>query len=199
MSRIALNKAELQRQQRALKTYRQFLPSLDLKRRQLLAERAAARAELASLRAELIAATRSVGEQLPMLADERIALDGLVRVKACHLTTENRLGTKLPLLERVDVQVAHYSLLTKPHWVDPLVDRLRRAIESEIRVRVAEERTRRLERAVRVITQRVNLFDKVLIPQTRANVRRIQLHLSDAERAGVVRAKIAKSRAGGRS
>ena len=56
MSRLALNKAELQKQQRALKTYRQFLPSLDLKRRQLLAERAAAREEAATARAAHAAA-----------------------------------------------------------------------------------------------------------------------------------------------
>jgi V/A-type H+-transporting ATPase subunit D len=48
--------------------------------------------------------------------------------------------------------------------------------------------------AVQKITQRVNLFDKMLIPRTRENIRKIGIFLADSERAAVVRAKIAKSR-----
>jgi V/A-type H+-transporting ATPase subunit D len=44
------------------------------------------------------------------------------------------------------------------------------------------------------VTQRVNLFDKVLIPQAEANIRRILVYLGDAERAAVVGAKIAKGK-----
>jgi len=39
----------------------------------------------------------------------------------------------------------------------------------------------------------VNLFEKVLIPQARENISRIQIHLADAERAAVVRSKIMKA------
>ena len=42
------------------------------------------------------------------------------------------------------------------------------------------------------MTQRFNLFDKVLIPRTRTNIRKISIYLADAERAGVVKSKIAK-------
>ena len=45
---------------------------------------------------------------------------------------------------------------------------------------------------MRKVTQRVNLFEKVLIPRTREQIRRIRIYLSDAERAAVVRSKIAK-------
>ena len=61
-----------------------------------------------------------------------------------------------------------------------------------VEAQVAARRLEILEEAVRKITQRVNLFDKVLIPKTRDNIRRIQIVLSDAEKAAVVNAKIAK-------
>jgi len=61
-----------------------------------------------------------------------------------------------------------------------------------VRLQVEQERLRRLERAVKRVTQRVNLFDKVLIPRTRENIRRIHIHLADGERSAVVRAKLAK-------
>ena len=106
----------------------------------------------------------------------------------------NRLGVRMPELDEVVVDVADYSALARPHWVDPLARRLADAVRRAVAVRVAEARLARLERAVRVITQRVNLFEKVLIPRTEEHVRQIKLHLSDAERAAVVRAKLAKQR-----
>jgi V/A-type H+-transporting ATPase subunit D len=42
------------------------------------------------------------------------------------------------------------------------------------------------------VTQRVNLFEKVLIPRARKSIQRIRVYLSDEERAAVVRSKIAK-------
>ena len=82
----------------------------------------------------------------------------------------------------------------KPAWVDVLVERLRDAAEARTRSQVAAERVRILARAERRITQRVNLFEKILIPRTRKNIQRIQIWLGDMERAAVVQAKLAKAR-----
>ena len=56
-----------------------------------------------------------------------------------------------------------------------------------------------MEQAVTTITQRVNLFDKVLIPRAAANIKKIRIYLSDKEREGVVRAKTAKSKTAARA
>ena len=67
------------------------------------------------------------------------------------------------------------------------------ASQSRLEVQVAEQRTRELAHAVRRITQRVNLFEKILIPTAKKNIQRIQIFLGDAERSAVVRSKIAKA------
>jgi V/A-type H+-transporting ATPase subunit D len=87
-------------------------------------------------------------------------------------------------------------MLAKPAWVDLLVERLRRAAEARTRIQVAAERVRILARAERRITQRVNLFEKILIPRTRKNIQRIQIWLGDQERVAVIQAKLAKARQG---
>jgi V/A-type H+-transporting ATPase subunit D len=84
--------------------------------------------------------------------------------------------------------------LVTPFWVDLLVDSLKRLAELRIRQQVRQERVERLDYAARRITQRVNLFEKVLIPQAEANIRKIVIFLSDEERAAVVRSKIAKNK-----
>ncbi len=192
MARLALNKSSLTRQNQLLKGYRDFLPSLDMKRKQLLAEQAKARAMRSSEQLQLNAVSPWINEQLPMLAYQAISLEGLVSIAGVSLGEENVMGVRLPLLESVEFQLADYPLLARPHWVDPLVEKLKQALEMRLRMQVAEQRLKLLEAEVRTITQRVNLFDKVLIPRTREQIRKICIYLADEARAGVVRAKLAK-------
>ena len=69
---------------------------------------------------------------------------------------------------------------------------LKIALETQIYSQVAQRRLELLKQAERTVTQRFNLFDKVLIPQTKANIKKIQIYLADAERAGVINSKLAK-------
>jgi len=192
MTRLALNKASLSRQTRQLKTYERFLPSLDLKRRQLMVERAREGLAMERTRRAGEALRERVATRIPMLANREIDLSGLVRVEAVRLGRQNLLGTHLPTLEGVELQVRHYGYLTKPHWVDRLVNELTRMLELQVQLALQQRRATLLDEAVRKVTQRVNLFEKVLIPRARVNIRKIGIYLADAERAAVVRSKIAK-------
>jgi V/A-type H+-transporting ATPase subunit D len=194
MGKMALNKSSLQKQREQLKLYQRVLPSLDLKRRQLSAELSRAQAILREQQREEARLVTSTGEKLPMLAGSRIDLEALVSLTAVEMDEENLLGTRLPRLVQVHAEVRKYSLLAKPFWVDTLVESIRQTAEIRLKLAVQQERVRRLAKAVRRITQRVNLFEKVLIPQTRENIRRIRIFLGDLERAQVVRSKIAKAK-----
>jgi V/A-type H+-transporting ATPase subunit D len=191
---LARNKTTLDRLRKQLAVYRRVLPSLDLKRRQLSAELAAARARLAATLRELEGAVEAAGARLPMAANEQIALSGLVRLAGVRIGEEHRLGIALPRLEGVEWMVAPYSRLARPHWVDPLIDALRSIGALRLQQQVHEERLRRLQAALARTIQRINLFDKLLIPRTERDIRRIRIALGDAERDAIARAKIAKAR-----
>lgn len=192
MARLQLNKSSLAREAKNLDIYRRFLPSLDLKRQQLMALSAAARRALASTQTEVEAVTRSVGATLPMLANDRVDLSGLVRVEHVALGEENLVGTTLPTLERVEVTVRAYALMAQPHWVDDVATALERVVRLKVRAQVEARRVDLLAQAVKTITQRVNLFEKVLIPRAEDNIRRIRIYLSEQDMAAVVRSKLAK-------
>lgn len=194
MARLSLSKSALHKEGRQLKTYQRFLPSLDLKRKQLIAERAKAQQALRDTDARLAELHRTVAAEVPMLADHEVGLEDLVHIEGIELAEENLLGTRLPVLQKVQVVRRAYSLLARPHWVDRVQALLTEAVELRLQLQVQQQRLKRLEKAVQKITQRVNLFDKVLIPKTRENIRKIGIFLADGERAAVVRAKIAKSR-----
>jgi V/A-type H+-transporting ATPase subunit D len=192
MAKLNLSKSGLQKQRDELRLYQRVLPSLDLKRMQLSAELKRARQQLAEAEAEVEKLNQRIAEQLPMLANREIDVSGLVRVESFQVEEENLVGVKLPALGEVKCNVMPYSMLAKPHWVDVLVDQLKQMVEQKTRVQVAAERVRLLEQAERKVTQRVNLFDKILIPTAKKNIQKIQIYLDDAERAAVVRSKITK-------
>ncbi|MCG6897348.1 MAG: V-type ATP synthase subunit D [Thiocapsa sp.] len=194
MSGISLSKSSLAQQTRDLQTYERYLPSLDLKRRQLIAERTRELTARQETRRQIDLLRGRVRKSLPMLANREIELENLVTVRSARVNEENLLGTRLPVLAGLDLVQRDYGLLTKPHWVDALVDALSETLTLRARLAVQERRLTLLDEAVRKVTQRVNLFEKVLIPRARGHIRRIRIHLSDAERAAVVRSKIAKGK-----
>ncbi len=73
-----------------------------------------------------------------------------------------------------------------------LVELLKSALETKIEIQVFQQRVVLLHQAERVMTQRFNLFDKVLLPKTKANIKKLQIYLADVERAGIVNSKLAK-------
>ncbi|MBW1683943.1 MAG: V-type ATP synthase subunit D [Deltaproteobacteria bacterium] len=194
MARLKLNKSGLAEERTQLDLCKRTLPSLDLKRRQLSVELAKARRAQVEARVAVDALETRVGEELPMLANPDIEVRGLVKMTAFELDEENVVGVRLPRLARVECEVADYSLLARPAWVDLVVDRLKEVAEERTRLLVLAERERILEFHERRTTQRVNLFEQILIPTAKRNIQRIRIFLGDAERAAVVRSKLAKAK-----
>ena len=194
MAKLQLNKSSLSREQKHLKTYRQFLPSLDLKRQELMRQQAKAKESLLNTESEIKKCLQITGGEIPMLSNSRIDLQDLVTVTSVKLSKENIMGASLPVLDNVELKVRKYSFLAKPHWVDAVVEKLKYLLMLRIRVQVEKRRLELLNVAVKKITQRVNLFDKVLMPRAEKNIKRIKIYLSDSERASIVIAKVAKKK-----
>ncbi|MCA9088006.1 MAG: V-type ATP synthase subunit D [Planctomycetaceae bacterium] len=189
-----LNKTALKQERDHLQMYERFLPSLDLKRQQLIAVYQQARVTLAATEREFEALVNSQAGLFALLGASEQDLSGLVKVTSVVAGEENILGSRLPKLEEITFEVTEYSMLSKPFWVDFLVEQLQSVGRTTIRREFERQRVQRLEEAVRRITQRVNLFEQVLIPQAKAAIQRIQIFLSDSDRAAVVRSKIAKAK-----
>jgi len=194
MARLALNKSSLQKERRKLSNFERFLPSLDLKRRQLMKERAKASEELREAERAFEQFLHDIGERLPMLSNREVDLTEITRVSGLTHDEENVVGIRLPRLTGFDVQIKKYSRLGRPQWVDGVAARLEECVALDLRARFGRRRLLILELAVRRITQRVNLFEKVLIPKARSSIKHIQIYLGDAERAAVVRSKVAKKK-----
>lgn len=188
----AMNKSALNKQKKQLQTYQRFLPALELKQQQLMAEKKKADAGLLKIQQQLRQHRNYVATHLPMLGCKDISLKGMVSLKHVEVVEEHLVGVALPIIKSIDIDVVEYGLLSKPHWVDACVIQLKDVIKLEVQLRIHKQRLTLLEAASRSATQRVNLFSKILIPESHKTIRKIQVFVSDMETAAVVRSKMTK-------
>ncbi|MBN1243274.1 MAG: V-type ATP synthase subunit D [Spirochaetales bacterium] len=196
MAKIKLTKNELKKQKDALKMFKRYLPTLQLKKQQLQAEirgiEARARAlaeERDRLDAEFVAWIAVFGETEAVRASDGL---WLLKVRSIRTRVGNIAGVEIPVFEGADFSLEDYDLFVRPLWIDKALERLKAMLLLDLEIKVLDEQVARLSRELRVTTQRVNLFEKVKIPETAENIRKIRIYLGDQQTAQVVRGKIAK-------
>lgn len=194
MSKLVLNKSVLNQQKKQLATYQRYLPALELKQQQLMQVKKKAETELTHAQQELNNSRETIRQQLPMLGCEQINLSGLVKIEKLELGEEFVVGIALPTLVNIKLNVSDYALLARPHWVDNLCLQLQKALRLDIEIQILHQRLRLLKKALKSAIQRVNLFSKILVPEAKNAIRKISIYLSDAQAAGVIRAKMTKGK-----
>ena len=194
MADIALNKASLKQQREQLATFQDFLPSLDLKRRRMLFEQRRQESELHEINNAIDIMNQSLFDLMRLAGESKFNTTGLLKVVGVTLGTDNIAGAKLPRLDDVDYTMDDRPALDRPFWLPELIKRLRDMSGLELRKELQRRRVEILAKAVKTVTQRINLFEKVLIPEAKDNIRRIRIHLADMERAAVVRSKLVKAK-----
>jgi V/A-type H+-transporting ATPase subunit D len=196
MSRkFSLNKTELTRLRREEKTYKQFLPVLQLKQEQLQIEQLKLKRQLGGREEEFKRARDAVERSADLLAEPlAIPLVDLVKVEHIQLGEKSVAGVKVPVLEEVVFSDRDYSRFGTPAWVTAVLPELRALVRQSTELKVLKRQYELVQRELRKATQKVNLFEKVLIPETREGIKRIKIALGDEQVAAVGRGKIAKSK-----
>jgi len=193
--KIKLTRPELKRQRDALVRFERYLPMLKLKQQQLqltMRQISRKRKECEAAAAE---ARRKFERYRAVTAD--IAGLNVKELAACSeikTSKTNIAGVNIPVFEGVSFPEARYSLFATPPWVDSVLVDLRDLNRKQAELDIIEEQYRLLGRELTKIIQRVNLFEKVKIPEVREAIRVIRIHLGDEMTAAVGRAKIAKEK-----
>jgi len=193
MPKLKKTKNELKAQREALQRYERFLPTLELKKQQLQREVRRAEAGLRRCvrrRDELVAGLRPWAGLLTTSPD----LAGHVRVEQVEREIVNIAGVNVPVLLGVRLAAPDIDYFATPAWLDDAVTVLGELVRLEAETAVLERQRELLGEELRLTSQRVNLFEKVMIPQTLDNIRMIRIALGDAQTAAVGRAKLAKSK-----
>jgi V/A-type H+-transporting ATPase subunit D len=192
MAKIKLTKNELKKQKDSLKMFQRYLPTLMLKKQQLQAEIRTTEIRIRELTEEKERIDESFRTWIAVFGERGIFTPGLVKIVNVNTARGNIAGVSIPLFQGAEFSTEPYDLARTPLWLDPAVERMKRVFLLDLEVRTLDEQRRRLDHELRITTQRVNLFEKIKIPETKANIKKIQVYLGDQQTSAVVRGKIAK-------
>jgi V/A-type H+/Na+-transporting ATPase subunit D len=191
MAKIKYTKNELKNQKKALKRFTRYLPTLVLKKQQLQLEIQKTTHAIEGLDGQIDQLNMSVELWAGVFAD-KVELRDIISVKARKKKTENIAGIDVPVFAGVEFDIKEYDLITMPLWVDYGIEAVKRMIELRFQMLLLKTKQSLLAEEMRVTTQRVNLFEKIKIPESREYIRKINITLGDMQTAAVVTGKIAK-------
>lgn len=192
MAKVKNTKTELKAQRDALKRYQRYLPTLQLKKQQLQLEIRKVDQAVADKRAEEEAARDGLSSWVKLYADDHDYLAYLT-VASMEVEPGNIAGVAVRTLKDLTFRRTAPDLFATPAWLDTGLSTLEQLFRLRIERRLLEEQHRLLSEELRTTSQRVNLFEKVKIPECRENIRRINIFIGDENTSAVVRSKLAKS------
>ena len=199
MAKIRLTKNELKLQRDALKRFQRYLPTLQLKKQQLQLEVRQTREAVADVAEQRRALQQRSQACIALFSgNDAPSLEGLIAVRQWNVAVRNIAGTDIPVFDSIVFDTPDYDLFDTPVWFDDALAVVRQTIELELRRKLLEETLQKLEHELRVVTQRVNLFEKVMIPDAKENIRVINIYLGDQQTNSVGRSKIAKAKCAAR-
>ncbi|HIQ69260.1 MAG TPA: V-type ATP synthase subunit D [Candidatus Avoscillospira stercorigallinarum] len=194
---VKLTKNELKAQKDALKRFERYLPTLQLKKQQLQSVMLQLSAQLEALEARRSAAIDGLDDWVAVFSENRTMewkLQDLVEPESVICGEENIAGVIVPVFRALQFREIDYDPGDYPLWVDTAVVKLQEIAGLDAEAKTLRRRAELLEQELRVTSQRVNLFEKVKIPEAKENIRVISIYLGDQQTAAVVRGKIAKNK-----
>jgi len=194
MAKIKFTKTELKAQKDALARFRRYLPMLQLKKQQLQSEIAHINADIDEAASKRDGTLGAMRKWARLFADPGAPVEPLCTLAAIRTAPGNIAGVKIPLFKSATVEQPEQDSWSTPAWVDDAQRELASLLTVRAEISVLETQRELVATELRMTSQRVNLFEKVKIPECRENIRVITIALGDEQTASVVRGKIAKHR-----
>ena len=192
MAKIKLTKNELKVQKDALKMYRRYLPTLTLKKQQLQAEIRGIEDKANNVRKEKEELEKGFRDWIAVFSEKDAFPKGIITVNNIRKGRGNIAGVDIPTFEGADFLRGDYDLYKTPLWVDIAANHMEKAMLLDLEAEVLDEQVRLLEKELLATSQRVNLFEKIKIPETMENIKKISVYMADQQVSAVVCSKISK-------
>ncbi|CCY77632.1 V-type ATP synthase subunit D [Brachyspira aalborgi] len=184
------NKTALQNLRRQLSIREKALPTLKSKE-------AALRLEVRKITAEI----DLLKEEYEMIVKENQNYNGfwtefpkIVKIRNIISEQKNIAGVRVAILNKIDFALEQISLFNMPSWIRLAISMFERLMTIQIRIEMTEARLNALAYARKKTTQKVNLYEKVQIPEYRMAIIKIKRYMEDEDNLSKSSQKIVKER-----
>jgi len=183
------NKTYLQQLNKGLKVRENALPTLIAKESALRLEVKKAREQSEVIELELKKYYAAQEENYRLWSE----IPGeLLKVTDVDIEVKKIAGVKTPVLRHVRFDVSRYSAFSQAAWVPSGIEMLKELVSLKINLELARKKVQILEYARKKTTQKVNLYEKVQIPEYKEAIRKIKRFLEDEENLSKSSQKILK-------
>lgn len=196
MPDIKLTKTALKQERDSLKQFQRFLPTLQLKKQQLQLEMRTCLTRISINEKKETEVKNNLSGWIRLFGDDSVPgrIAEILKIKETIAGTMNIAGVNVPVFEKVVFDDSGADLYHDDPWFDDAVEIVKKIIEIRTEREIIRKQYGLIEAELRVTTQRVNLFEKVKIPECKENIRKIQIYIGDQNTAAVARSKIAKKK-----
>ena len=163
------------------------VPTLDLRRKQLNREILVWEEELDEIKRRYESLLESIKP------NPHPEIDVMVQIDSVVTESVNIAGVMLDVVDSVKFEEIHYSLFITLPSFDIFVMLRKDLLETEVKLDAKQKALDALLEELEITTQRINLFEKRLIPEYQDLIRYIKGRLEDNERSSVMIAKIAQA------
>lgn len=184
------NKTALQNLRKQLSIREKALPTLKSKE-------AALRLEVRKITAEI----DLLKEEYEKIVKENQNYNGfwtefpqIVKIRNIISEQKNIAGVRVAILKNIDFALEQISLFNMPSWIRLAVSMFERLMTIQIRIEMTEARLNALAYARKKTTQKVNLYEKVQIPEYRMAIIKIKRYMEDEDNLSKSSQKIVKER-----
>lgn len=118
----------------------------------------------------------------------------LVQLKEVKIRQRKIAGVAVPELESLELELREFSVFARPKWYAQGRQVMREFLSLLIQKDLIEKKMEILEHARKKTTQKVNLYEKVQIPQFREAIAKIKRFMEDEENLSKASQKIVKKR-----
>lgn len=195
MQQVKFTKSELRDQQNKLSQLQRYLPTLQLKKAMLQLEINQADQEIDTV-GDRYTSSKNKVEAFSALLKEQVECDLLsyCQIERVEKEYENIAGVEIPIFKSVIFSEQSYFLFDTPVWTDTALTKIKQMLTFHETLNVVREKKRALEKELEEVSIRVNLFEKVLIPRAKGNIKKIKIFLGDQQLAEISQAKVAKAK-----
>lgn len=184
------NKTALQNLRRQLSIREKALPTLKSKE-------AALRLEVRKITAEI----ELLKEEYQALVKQNQNYNGfwtefpdVVKIRNVNSEQKNIAGVKVSILTGIDFDIENVSMFNMPSWIRLAINMFELLMTLQIKIEMTENRLNALAYARKKTTQKVNLYEKVQIPEYKTAIIKIKRYMEDEENLSKSSQKIVKER-----
>ena len=180
MAKIRLTKTELKKKKDELAAFTRYLPTLNIKKKLLQKEHLKSDSELAALTHKKNRLLEKAKSWLGLLGGEFDCFS-LIKIKKIEIETDYLAGIAIPVLKEVELEDLSYDLYTTPFWVDQVLVFVRDYLTEEVKILTLQKKKQLILDELVITTQRINLFEKIKIPESLTAIAKIRNHLDDEQ------------------